>query len=400
MATLKSTYRNLFRIDGVKGFSAAAFLGRLPAGMMTLAIILAIIMLMGSYAVAGIVAAATMLGMALCAPFTGRLVDSFGQSRVLLISMLFNLLGTISLILSIKFIASIFIMCCAGFIAGASRLSTGTLARSRWAYVIQQLDFEQREGKLHSAYTFESIVDEVVFVSAPLLVTYLCTQFNVLSGLIACLVTYLLGALLLSVQLKTQPPAHPDQPKNIFTLGATPGLMSIALAILFIGISAGSIEVIVVARATQLDLRNFIGTFMAILAIASMMAGFWYGTQRFKYSEYKLWVYCLGGLAYALIPFVFSSYLAVLIMSLFIAGLLIGPTSIAGQLFVKKILPDRMLNEGMSIMVTAMISGMAIGSWLAGLFIQYVGLFSASLLPVSTVFVSFIVARYFCEEVY
>lgn len=79
---MSNSYRQLFAILGTIRFSAPAFLGRLPARMIGLAIILPITKLMGSFTIAGIVAACTMVGLAVCAPFSGRLVDLLGLVRV------------------------------------------------------------------------------------------------------------------------------------------------------------------------------------------------------------------------------------------------------------------------------------------------------------------------------
>lgn len=102
-------------------------------------------------------------------------------------------------------------------------------------------------------------------------------------------------------------------------------------AILCIGVSAGAVEVIVVAHADVSNSRPLAGLLMATLAFSSMLAGFWYGARTFKLSAGVLWIRCLGLLVLALIPFAFATNLIVLMLALFVAGLMIAPTSIAGQ---------------------------------------------------------------------
>ncbi|MCD6055786.1 MAG: hypothetical protein K0R12_748 [Gammaproteobacteria bacterium] len=383
-------YWKLFAIPGATKFSIAALMGRLPAGMMGLAIILPISLFTGCYATAGIVAAATMVGMAFGSPFSGHLGDRYGQCRLLSIYAVCNLLGTLALILSMMSDAPLLIMCAAGVISGASRISTGTMARTRWVHVIQAFDLIQQEKMLQSAYAFESIVDELVFISAPLLVTLLCTLVHPLVGLAACLVLYVCGAISLALQRSTEPTINSTHEKHASAL-IIPGLWVIFITTLFIGISAGALEVSVVAHAANLSSRTLTGFFMAVLSFASMIAGFWYGACTFNLSPPSLWIRCRGLVVLALVPFALAINLVSLVLALFFAGLLIAPTSIAGQILIKQVLPAESLNEGLSLVVTAMISGMAIGSWVCGILIDKFGVHDASAFPAVAVLAAFLI---------
>lgn len=394
---MSNSYRKLFAIPGAVGFTAAAFLGRLPAGMIGLAIILPITKLMGSYAIAGAVAACTMVGMAVCAPFSGRLVDRYGQCRILLLFAALNLIWTTALIVCIQYQAPLIVMCLVGAITGASRLSTGTLARVRWAYVTRTLDPQQRQGMLQAAYSFEGVVDEIVFICAPILAVFLCTAVHPLAGLMCCLLTFVVGAVALAVQRRTEP-AIVHAHHKLSSAIAIPGLQVIFVAILFIGISAGAVEVIVVARADTLGSRSLAGLLIATLAFSSVLAGFWYGARTFRLSVHQLWIRCLGLLALALVPFAFATNFLALTLALFIAGLSIAPTSIAGQVLTERMLPTKLLNEGMSLVVMAMILGMAVGSWFSGVLIDTLGGFHAGYLPTIAALTAFVIAILFSRS--
>ena len=385
------SYRQLFNIPGAITFCAAAFLGRLPAGMIGISVILPISMLTGFYTTAGIVVAAIMSSMAVSAPLTGRLVDHYGQGKILLIFAAINFIGTLTLIACIQYDVILPLLCLAGVITGASRLSTGTMVRTRWAYVIKKTFQPERQAHmLQSAYAFESIIDEVVFICAPILATVLCTTVHPLAGLACCLLTYTVGAVALAMQHRTEPTVEViHSSSSALSISA---LWVIFAAILFIGISAGALEVIVVARADHLGSRSFIGLLMAILAGSSMMAGFWYGARNFNLSAYSLWIRCLGLLVCALIPFAFASNLVVLAIALFIAGLLIAPTSISGQVLTQRLLPSNVLNEGMSLVVTGMILGMALGGWFSGVLIDKFDAYRAGALPALAAFAAFVIA--------
>lgn len=388
---MSHSYRKLFSIPGAIRFSTAAFFGRLPAGMIGFSVILPLSELQGSYAIAGIVAASTMIGMALFAPLSGRLVDRYGQHSILFIFSILNFICTATLIASIQLGAALEILCIVGAATGASRLSTGTLARVRWAYVTQGLHSEQRQEMLQAAYAFESIIDEVVFISAPIFATLLCTAVHPLAGLMSCLIFFVVGAVALALQRSTQPPVLSVDEK-LSSAFAIPGFLVVFFATFFIGISAGAVEVIVIARADDTGLRSLAGLLIATLAVSSVLAGFWYGARTFKRSVHSLWIFCLGTLFLALIPFIFATNLYVLALTLFFAGLSIAPTAISGQILTERILPTKLLNEGMNVVITAMILGMAVGAWFSGVFIDKLGAYDAGILPAIAVLIAFLIA--------
>lgn len=396
---MRHSYRKLFTIPGAAAFCTAALIGRLTSGMIGLALILPLSQLTGSYTMAGAVTASTMLGMALAAPFSGRLVDRFGQNRMLLIFAFLNLIWTSILIFCAQNNSSVLTLCLVGSMTGASRLSTGTMARTRWAYVIQTLAPGPRSHALQSAYAFESIIDEVVFISAPILVTWLCTSIHPLAGLVCCGISFVIGAVALALQHRTQPMIEERSQKQSPAMSIL-GIRIIFAAVLCIGISAGALEVIVVARADALGGLSITGLLLATLSISSMISGFWYGGRSFKLTAPILWLRCMGLLFLALLPFALAPNLSILALALLIAGLAIAPTAISGQVLTERILPISILNEGMSLVVTAMILGMAFGSWLSGLMIDKLGMYLPAMLPAIAVLTALVIAKIFSHDIF
>jgi hypothetical protein len=90
------TYRSLVSIPHARGFVLAGFVARLSISMRALGAVLMVSTLTGSYGLAGAIAAAALLGEALAAPRLGRLVDRYGQQRVLLLSLAVHSVGTLA----------------------------------------------------------------------------------------------------------------------------------------------------------------------------------------------------------------------------------------------------------------------------------------------------------------
>src|SRR3546814_16746272 len=89
-------------------------------------------------------------------------------------------------------------------LAGATLPQLGACVRARWSWVLEE------PRQVQTAYAFESVVDEVVFVTGPTLVAFLATAWHTVAGLAVAGLTGLVGAITLAAQRGTQPPARWD----------------------------------------------------------------------------------------------------------------------------------------------------------------------------------------------
>ena len=82
--------------------------------------------------------------------------------------------------------------------------SVGTCSRARWAHVLDGDD-----AALHTAFSFEAAVDEMVFIIGPVAVTLLATAVDPVAGLLVALVAGLGGTYVFTALRASEPPAHP-----------------------------------------------------------------------------------------------------------------------------------------------------------------------------------------------
>lgn len=80
---MANPYRELFKAPGSRAFVVAGMIARMPMSMTGIGLITMLAQLKGGYALAGAVAATFALATAFCAPQVSRMVDRFGQGRVL-----------------------------------------------------------------------------------------------------------------------------------------------------------------------------------------------------------------------------------------------------------------------------------------------------------------------------
>ncbi|MBE1585920.1 MFS transporter [Nonomuraea angiospora] len=352
-------YRGLFDGPGVKGFVLAGFIGRMPMSMLGIGVVLLVSALTSSYATAGGVAAMTNLAFAVAAPMSGRLVDRFGQGRVIPPFAVVNALALVALMLCAGFDLPDWTLYASGLLVGATSLSLGSMVRARWSVI------HGGSGKLHTAFAFESVVDEVIFVTGPALVTVLATAVNPYAGLVVALVCMLLGALALAAQRRTQPPVQPVK-SAAGTPILIPGIALLACVYLALGAVFGSVDLITVAFAEEHGAKSASGFLLAAFAGGSMVSGLWFGSREWKISLRGRFVRTLALFVVGLIPIMFIGDAWIMAAALFLAGFAISPTLITGFSLTERLVPPSLLTEGMAWISTSIGFGVAVGAWAGG----------------------------------
>jgi MFS family permease len=355
-----NSYRRVFSHPGAIAFSATGLVARLPISMMTLGIVLLVSALTGSYALAGQVSAAYIVGNAAFAVPHGRLADRFGQGRVLYADTVVFAVTTTLMIVSITEGWALFWPHLWAVLAGASIPQIGTMVRGRWANLLH-VDSER-----HTAFAVEGVADEVVFVTGPALVTFLSTAWAPQAGLVVALTVGTVGALGLALQRRTEPPAHPRDrtvPRSRMpwsmlvplTVGAT------ALGSLF-----GALEIATVAFADDAGRKVLSGLMLGAFAMGSLVAGLVAGAMTWRRSPLQRARAGMGLLAVGTVSLPFLPGLGAVTVALFVTGLALAPTLIALFSLIEAAVPRSRLNEAMGFVQTGVSAGIAPGAWLAG----------------------------------
>ncbi|GAA17848.1 hypothetical protein NCGM1179_2680 [Pseudomonas aeruginosa NCMG1179] len=147
---MSNPYLELFAAPGAKGFSAAGLLARMPLSMTGLGIVTMLSQVHADYWLAGTVAATFVFCNALLAPQVSRLVDRFGQGRVLLPAALASALSMSALLLCTHYRAPNAWLYLFALLAGAMP-SMPAMVRARWT------ELYRGSPKLHTAFSFESV---------------------------------------------------------------------------------------------------------------------------------------------------------------------------------------------------------------------------------------------------
>lgn len=353
------TYRDVLSRPGAALFSFTAMVSRFPLSMIGLGLVLVVSDRSGSYGQAGTVAAAYVLSAAAVGPTQGRLTDRLGQTPVLLtVGALYACGIALTLIAIDADWSTPWVHVCAA-LAGASTPQTGSMVRARWTHVVRD------RAQLNTAFAIEAILDEVVFVVGPVLVTFLTIQVSDFAGLAVAAAAATLGSWALAAQRATAPPAseHTSTTRDPLSWSL---LGRVVFASVGLGVLFGSAEVIVVAFATEDGQRGAAGVVLAIWAAGSLLAGVAVGALPQARDPLKRWRTSLLALSLLFVPLIFVSGIVWLSVGMFLAGFMISPTLIASTSLVELHVAPSRLTEALTWATTGLMVGVAPGAAIAG----------------------------------
>ena len=368
-------YAEIFRIPGAWRFSVAAIIGRMPMSMFGLGTVLLISAATGKYGVAGAVSAVGSLGYAFTSPRIARLVDSHGQRRVLLPLLTVFVVATATLIAAVELGLPTWAFFIPGAIAGAAMPSLGTLVRARWSVLLAG------SPRLHAAFSFESVADELCFVIGPAAVTLLATEVSPASGVEVAALLCVLGTLWFAAQRGTEPVVvRPDRPpagqsrrpgRPARARGAAaPGLVVLAPVYLLLGAMFVSIDLSTVAFAQDFGHKPLAGFILGTYALGSATGGLWYGSRQWRAAVEKRFALTLTLTVLGVATFWAQPNLVTLTCGIYLCGLTIAPTLIAGfSLLEAQAKPGRR-TEAMSWLSSGIAVGLALGASVVGFVID------------------------------
>ncbi|MBA3233904.1 MAG: MFS transporter [Propionibacteriales bacterium] len=364
-----TAYRHVLARPGALSFSGAGFVARLPISMVTLAIVLLIVDRAGSYGLAGSVSAAYMMAAAASSPVLARLIDRLGQRRVLVPGIVGFAVGLAGLVVSVELDWPVPLPHLLAAAAGACYPPVGACVRSRWTNLLGP-------GRaLHTAFSFEAVVDETIFIVGPVLVTVLATSVHPMAGVGAVAVCAVIGGWWFTILRATEPQVAEasDQPVTRPPLGWHWLLPMIAVSVC-LGSLFGAIEVATVAFADENGRPALTGLLLAIYAAGSLIAGVATGMLSSDPAA-TLLRYRVGSaaIAAAMIPLPFINHPGLLAVVLFLGGFAVSPTLVSLVSLVEAHVPPSRLTEGITWVMTGIGLGIAPGAAIAGRLIDQYG---------------------------
>lgn len=356
---MTNPYKALFNLPGTRTFVLVGLLARLPLPMTGIGIITLLAQLRGSYALAGAVSATFVLAYALLSPRISRLVDRHGQRRVLPLAMMVSVAGTALLLLGTWLELGDWSLFVGALLAGFMP-SLSAMVRARWTALYRG------QPLLQTAYSLETVLDELTFIAGPPLSVGLCVTLFPQAGPLMAGLLLVAGVLALVVQRIAEPAlttAGEQADGSLLRLGE---VRLLTLLMVAMGVIVGTVDIVSVAFAAERGQPAAASLVLAAYATGSCVAGLVFGALKLRQPLPRLLL--LGGLATAAttLPLWLAGSLPALAAAVLLAGAFFAPTLIVAMSLVERVVPPARLTEGMTWLLAGLNVGVAAGAALSG----------------------------------
>jgi MFS family permease len=378
-------YLDVLRSPSVARLLSSAVVGRMPTAMAGLALVLLVREGGGSYAVAGMVAGAYSIALALTSPLLGRLVDRVGQTRVLVGCAVASAVAFVALAAAGS--ASPLVLAGLAALAGAAIPPVGACMRALWSRLLGD------GGRLQAAFAVESTVQELIFVIGPPLVAVLAAVLSPAAAVLGTATLLVIGVAVFA----TTPASRAWRParRTGDWAGAlrSPGIRAVLATIVLLASAFGTVDVTVVAGAEQLGSRTYAGPLLALWALGSMVGGLVFGSRAADRGPEQRMIPLLALVVAGIALLAVASGLVQLGAGMVLAGLGIAPAIACLYLLVDRLAPAGTVTEAFTWVTTAFSTGFAIGSALGGTLVHRVGTDRAFLIAAAGVAAAALLAR-------
>ena len=374
-------YRKLFATPGGLAFSIPGLIARLPIAMTYLSVTFIVLYETNSYTLAGTISTGAALINAVFSPLWSRKADQLGQARVLRFTIPTYIIFGLLFIYTITHSLPTLIWAACIFIAEAFLPNIGGLVRRRWLHTLE--DKEEGRQLINTAYSFEALVDEIVFIIGPLVASAAAISIAPQAGLYFAFSFMSVGTGLYLLQKKNEPPPHPivKSEKRTAVL-AIPSVQAVFLPYIFLGIFFMSTTLSTIAFADQLDAKGSTGILLATWSAGSAVAAIINGAIKSKITNGEKFIYLIIAMFFFTIPLLFVDSILVLGIVLFFSGFGVAPILISGYAIVEKSVPTAKVTETFAWILAGLQIGNALPGPISGYMIDNYGADKSFIVPV------------------
>ncbi|SMC88293.1 MFS transporter [Kibdelosporangium aridum] len=369
-------YRELAAVPRVPGLLTWATLGRLHMTGTPLAMSFLIAGWTGSYAIAGVIGAALLVGLGVSGPMRGRAADRRGAAGLIVFTGVCYGIGMTVLAFLPTWLPSSWwpLMALAAFTVGLFNPPVIPVGRAIWPRLLSG-------SALNSVYTVDATLTELMYAVGPLLAAALVAAVNpelsiVISGALATIGALGFARMLTLAGLGGPVPTiHHAKPRRA-GLFNVPGVVASLMLSFFLVAALLMVDMTIVAWARNVNLPILAGVLGAVWAVGSgiggLIAGGLTGTPRLT----RRVVLNLVGVA-ALVPVlppVFDPASPWLIgVVLLLGGAAIAPAAAAANARLGELAPEERRTEAYGWLSSASTAGFALALPTSGFLLDHGG---------------------------
>jgi MFS family permease len=374
-ATTSAAASSFGRVSRAVPMIATAAVARLPLAAFSIAVLLHVARLSGSFAAAGVACGALALAQGVGGPLLGRFVDGHGQTRALVVSSLVAA-GALGALAVAPGDSPTGLLVGLAVVLGVATPPVGACLRTLLAVVVPAGD------GLRRAYAADAATTELTWVSGPPLVVLAATFWD--SGVALLVVAAVLVAA--TVRFAVLPASRYWRPAQ-HAPGVVPGpvparpvggalgsaaMRTLVLVLVGVGVLFGATEVAVTAAAGALGHSAAAGPLLGLWGVGSFAGGVAAtrsgGARTGTGLAVLLAALGLGHLA--LVPAAGSVVALGAVIT--VAGAMIAPILASAYAMVDGAAPDGTVTEAFAWIATSTAIGSSAGSALAGVVVDAV----------------------------
>ncbi len=360
------SYSDILSRTGAARFVVAGWFGRLSRSTTSISTVLLVSQVTGSYALAGAVSGAIVVGIAVGSPLWSRALDARGQTRVIPVSLVASVLFASAFALAVVVRAPTWTWFVGAFAVGATALDYGTLVRARWSALLTS------PTERHASLALESVSDESIYVIGPPLVTFLAAVANPVLGFATGIVVTLAGGIALLVQVTTAPAVVDRSLARPLRVGWLPaGVLGVLPLYVGIGLLFASVDVSAVSVARAADEAALAGLIAACFAVGSAVAAFLFGPVSARWREGTRVLIASIGFAVVVPTLLLVRGIPLVALVMFFAGLATSPVLISALSLIQVRTEPHRLTEALTWPSIGLSVGLTGGAALAGVLIDH-----------------------------
>ncbi|MFI6182977.1 MFS transporter [Nonomuraea sp. NPDC051191] len=348
-------YRRLLAQPGVPHLLVTGFVVKLGTPVLSLALLLAAVDRLGSYADAGLVLTGHALALALCAPLGGRIADRYGPRPALT-----GYLAAHALAYGLLLLASPALMIGAAVLLGATTPPAGSVIRGTWPRLVPA-------ASLPAAYAVDNAVNELTFIAGPLLVPVLTLAVPARGVVAAAGAAVLLGTALLlaSPAVRRAAPTPPGRLRLAGPLTHRPTVLLLAIAACGT-FTFGCLRIATVASATTFGSAAAAGVLMGLLSAGALLGTLGYGARSWPVTGRRVLVLLSLAEAAILLGGAWAPGFVTLAVLITLIGLVTGPRDAVVPALLADHAPAQYRTEVFAWLNTFMWAGYGLGTAVAG----------------------------------
>ncbi|HLI60237.1 MAG TPA: MFS transporter [Solirubrobacteraceae bacterium] len=353
-------YRAVLATPGSLRLYLTGVFARLPQGMSGLATLLLVREATRSYALAGLAVGIQAVTIALVGPLQGRLVDRYGRAPVLVPWATAQAALFVALVECAHAHVTGAVLVVISAAIGAALPAIAPAVRALLRAVIVE------DAAQEAAYALESVIQELIWITGPLVVGIVIAVGSPSLALIVCAGLSLAGTILfVTMPASRARPPVPAQPTS-GGLRALPELRALLVPIALMGFAIGSTEVGLPSLALHAGSRASTGLLLAVWSLGSMLGGLLHGSRDWNVGLSVRYQRLLAGAVLCAAPLMFAHTIQFGLLGALLTGLTIAPVFSCQYALVGRIVPEGAETEAFTWMSSALVGGIAGGSALAG----------------------------------